>query len=587
MTYNEENIEELYKAIKGAKLDDRLKHEYECVSEAIQVHTKGLLFRKIIDLFPNEEEHNHKQVVDSFEPVTKDGIWKGINNISRIITGTSYQITASERTNKELESENFVENYNRQWIDKSVSCDPNSLGVWVYRNKKWVFEIIETQLVKHIDKDRIIFIDKENSEYTVKTKDKTLYRNPIMGQDKSCESFRRKEEYDFTRTSYVYISKTLYVQITELPPKEDEKEAQLDVTPVKLNLQTTPYSRTGTVEISDGVYHSPIEPFIPWGNLTLLTFRGFINATYNYAYPIMEEPELPCSECMSSSPGKAQCGCDSGTDCDTCHGSGICECKTCKGSGFLSVRSLFKDYKRKVYPEGQGVGNDYPSAKFITPDTQIFEYLKQTPFELLEKAEKSVYVQKMQETGQAQSAEAREQMLQEMYSWLKRLAEIHYQNQEQAITIRQQLDGDYGNVSIERPISYAIISEVQAFEILKNIVSSDSPLFLKNNQILSFVDKYFSKSNPIHKAIKVLKRVDLFAFHNSKDFEDSGSFGDISEDYRFIHVHAYPLLMRLLDREPQLAQLEVEDITDRLEQELSNLRPTNTIRNRVQSQLEE
>ncbi len=63
-------------------------------------------------------------------------------------------------------------------------------------------------------------------------------------------------------------------------------------------------------------------------------------------------------------------------------------------------------------------------------------------------------------------------------------------------------------LQLEKQISFAMLTEFEAFQYLQAIINSEAPIFFKTNQVEDFLNRYISKSNPIHKIVSLLKKVD-------------------------------------------------------------------------------
>lgn len=574
MLYTEDNIKELYKMVNGGVIDARLGKLYAQIKKNIEVHTKGHLFDKVIKNFPNEAPEAQKQVISNYEPITKSGAWKGIDNIARIFGSTQFNVTASDTLIKQIASSKFYADYNNQWIYKSVASDPNSKAVWYNKDGRWTINLIPTEFIKIQNKNEIAFIDLENSEYTI-TEDRETQLSKLVGDGCCAETYYRAEKYNFTRTAYVYISKEQYITISEVKGDKNNLSIEANIINFKRPLSVAPYADTGVEMVSNGALHSPINAYLPFGNLALIKHRGFINAHNLFAYPRMEEVELPCEDCNQI--GTIPCDCSGEDKCGSCNHQRERACPTCKGTKYVSIQSLFKIYKRRINGLDTNMPNDYPSAKFITPDVGIFEYMNRTWQEMLDRAERALYVQKQEDGGVAVSAEAREKMYQGMYSWLMRIANKYYSNLEHTLQILEDINGTGVNVEIEKPISYAIIGEMEGLNILNSIVIGDAPLFIKHSQVDNFIGRYFSAGNPIHKIVKVLKEVDIFSLYSSKDMSVMGAYGDLQDRHRVIHSYAYPLLMQLMAKDDEIKMLEVKEIVTLLENELGKVIPSKSV----------
>lgn len=576
MMYEESNIVELLKIAENGELPKYKSFYFKKLKKELQVHTKGRLFEKIYELFPNEDPEATSHVINAYEPITMGSIWKGINNISRIIGNTAFNVTASERISQELEETKYYQNYAQQWIDISVSSDPNAVAVWVEMNGKWEFRFIETCLIKSMNDEHIIFIDLDESEYEIVLSQHNSRVSKLSASNNHSkqviESYTRDEEYVFTTKAYIYISKNQFIRFKRVG--NDNTKLEFSEVKMKHELKVRPYSYTGTSKIVEGVFNTPVSPFIPFGNIALLQHRAFTNIERLFGYPRMSEVELPCDapNCVS---GLVPCA---KTDENP---KGLEDCGACKGTGRKSTQSIFKVYKRQIDPNNPGFNEKAPPVEFITPDTEILKYNKDSYKESLASAEESVYVQQRQQTGNVESWKTRELALTEMYAWIIRNANQFYINLEHHLTIRDQIEGNYDMVTVEKPMSYAVINELEAFEILDVILKSDSPQFIKHSQIEAFLGKYISKGNNIHKIVDVLMMVDPFAFYTTKDIDTLSGQNDILEADRFTHAYAFPLLIQMAISDRELLSNETSLVAEKLRKEIDTRRPKSDLQKNI------
>lgn len=574
MRYEESNIKDLLKIAENSDIPHYKEFYFKKMKKELQVHTKGRLFEKIYELFPNEDPEATSHVVNAYEPITTGSIWKGINNISRIIGNTAFNVTASETISEELDRTKYYQNYAQKWIDVTVASDPNAVAVWLQKNGRWEFEFIETCLIKSMTEDYIIFIDLENSKYTIelcKHNDRVTKLSASNNYSKKViESFTRDEYYSFTEESFIYLSKSQLIRFKRVK----DSKLEFETIDFKNELKVRPYAFTGTAKVVEGVYNSPVSPFIPFGNIALLQHRAFTNIERLFGYPRMSEVEMQCDgpNCFG---GVVTC------DKTDENPTGLKQCEVCKGTGSKSVQSLFKVYKRKLDPNNPGFNETGKPVEFITPDVDILKYNKDSYKESLASAEESVYIQQRQQTGNVESWKTRELALTEMYAWIIRNANQFYINLEHHLTIREQLEGGYDIVTVEKPMSYAVINELEAFEILDVILKSDSPQFIKHSQIEAFLGKYISKGNKIHKIVDVLVMVDPFAFYTTKDVDTLSSQNDILDSDRFTHAYAFPLLIQMSMKDSELLNDDIETIAKKLISEIDLRRPQTDLKKNI------
>lgn len=573
--YTNENAKDLIAKIQSDGVtQDYLVHYFKKIKEELCVHTQGKLFDKVITVFNNEEPEASKFILDTYESVTKGSIWRGIDNISRIFNNTGFDVTGDEGVINDLNESDFFSNYVNDFISISTAVDPNSIQVWIKKDNEWESRFIKTSLIKFINSEEVCFILEEESDYELKTSSSNInlglsYKHNSLAVTKS---FFEGIDYVWgSNLTYIYINKYQYVEV-----KKSAKDAKIEfynfVNPLK-----TPYSYTGVEKIEKGIYHSAVAGFIPFGNHALIQHRTYRSVEALFGYPRMSEVELPCENCVR------------GTEtCDPCNEfpSGVRPCTICHGSGHISMQSAFKIYKRKLYPEAPELNVNIKPVEFFTPDISILNYNAEAWKKTLQLGEDAIYIQQRVETGNVESAKSREKQLESMYSWLGRISSVIYENIQNTINNYSAITNG-GQVTVNKPISFAIMNELEAFEYLNAIVNADAPVFIKTSHIENFLNKYISKTSPVIAVVDVLKRVDPFVFYTTKDLQtlsDSGVIND--EDWR-VHSYAFPILMQMYTKNPELFNESYETIEAELRKELLKKATGNTVIDSVRTGSEE
>lgn len=528
-------------------------HYFEKIKKQLQVHTEGKIFTKVINVFKNEEQESTNFVVDTYESVTKGSIWRGIDNIARIFNNTGFNITGDKDTIQALSDSNFFNDYIEDFITTSTAKDPNTVQVWKkYPDGTWESEFIETQFIRLINEDEIAFIDVENSEYTIEVDNSFIGTTNSVYDDATrrvTKSYFEGVKYKFgDNIRIIYISKLQYIEINKRG-KEAEVTIENFANPLK-----HPYTSTGVQEIAEGVYDSAVAPFIPFGNHALIQHRTYRSVEALFGYPRMSEVELPCENCV-----RGQESCDITDE----NPMGLKTCTKCQGTGHVTMQSTFKIYKRKLFPDNPELNTNVKPVEFFTPDSAILEYNAKAWKETLQMGEDAIYIQQRVETGNVESAKSREKQLESMYSWLGRISNVIYNNIQDAINNYCLITGA-GIATVEKPMSFAIMSELEAFDYLNKIVSTDAPIFIKTSHIENFLNKYISKTSAVIKIVDMLKRVDPFVFYTQADLQalsDSGVIND--QDWR-VHAYAFPLLMQMYTRDPEILMKEYDAIESQL-----------------------
>lgn len=563
--YDQNNAKDLTdRLVKGigVEIADYQQFYFKKLKTELQVHTMGKLFDKTLTLFSNEDPESAKFVLNSYEAITKGSIWRGIDQLSRIFNNSGFQVIGDAETIAKLNEVNFFSDYVNEFINITTAKDPNSIQVWYKKaDGNWESRFVETQFIKVINKHEIAFIVPEESEYKLTREVDSIGRlvNTYDNQGKRIvNSYFEGVKYEFgAKVKYVYINNNQYIEILA-----KNETAELTFTQFNQPLNS-PYTFTGVDKLEEGVYNSPVSSFIPFGNHALIQHRTYRSVEALFGYPRMSEIELPCDHCVGGQ-----------EVCDPCDEfpEGVKPCTKCGGSGHYSLQSSFKIYKRKLFPDAPELNANIKPVEFFTPDIGILQYNADAWQKTIALGEDAIYVQRRLATGNVESAEAKEKQMESMYAWLGRISSVIYDNIQKAID-NFSIIHNTGQVSVQQPMSYAIISEMEAFGYLNTIVSTDAPLFIKTTHIENFLNKYISKTSPVIKIVDILKRIDPFVFYSSKDLQTMSDSGVISDmDWR-VHNYAFPILNQLYTRNPDLLDQEPDVIERFLMQELDKKTP--------------
>ncbi|MFA9213893.1 MAG: hypothetical protein ACEQSR_08610 [Candidatus Methylacidiphilales bacterium] len=498
------------------------------ISKDLQVHTMGHFFEKSIGMFDEEPKEGKQYNVKSYEPITKSSINKGLLELSRILSSTTANITIDVNDTSKLQP--LIQNYIDKWVDYGQAKDPNSKAV-IIDGKLKVVEFID---IIYIDKEAIVFIDEENSNYDI-TKVEVPFAKGICG-NKKIESFyyNYKREYIGKKT---IILKNKF-QIITLIKEGSSKVWDFIIEPNEI--QNIPYINLGIKEVVSGVFESALQPFVPFGNLALLSHKTYRQIDSLMGYPRMTELETAC-EAFGCKSGKTPC-----TDIEKIKlNNGLPtyeDCQTCGGSGTVSAQTLWRIYKKKIQPNvsANDSGLNIPSVEYHLPPIEALTHSNDAWKELLDMAEKAIYVYQKKESGQTQTAEAKEKELQEKYNSYIKSTDSFFNGFQILLT---ELFGV--GVVVEKPLSLAVMGEIEAFSLLQLISDSTATAPIKMAHLDGFLKRYISPSNPVVKATNILKKLDPFLFYTNVDFESLDNMGVLSAEDKVIHYFSFPLLMQM------------------------------------------
>ena len=123
-------------------------------------------------------------------------------------------------------------------------------------------EFLSSDLIDGIEEDSIIVLDPFKNKYQTKTEvklDKHDQRNELNKNNELLKTIVKEYE----RKHFIYITKTQYIEI-EL----QSKKAITNIIPFEKEVK--PYIFTGVNQLSNYVFESPVQQFVPFGNIALL-----------------------------------------------------------------------------------------------------------------------------------------------------------------------------------------------------------------------------------------------------------------------------------------------------------------------------
>ena len=544
---------------------------YNKIKKDLQVHTEGVMYDKVISVYKNEDPKATEFVVNTYEPVTKASMQKGSDNISRIFKNFGVKTVGNEDSINYLNEINLSKYFQNNYLDVTISHDPNTFAVPYLEDEDdnlWRAEFVQSDQIISINDDYIIFIDDKKTKFDYKNENdkiNTTIRkfssyNISLSDNVTLERYKREF---FGEIHYVLISKNQYISFSH-----EKNEIEYNIIDFDSKIKK-PYVPTGVNKSKKIVFESPLQAFVPFGNIALLQHRTSRSVEHLFGYPRMGEIELPCDTCHL---GKVPC-----EPCDE-FPNGEMECNKCGGTSSLSLQSIFNIYKRKLSAETPELNVNIDPVQFYTPDIGILTHTSENWKKTIEMAEDAVYVPKNVQTGNVQSAQSRDKQLEQMYSWIDRNANAYCDAEETISNIILSIIGKEP-ITIEKPMSYAIMSEIESFEYLNLIVNSLSPSFIKSTHIENFLKKYVSISNPIIKIVEILKKVDKFCFYTTDDLEKLSNNGIIKDEDWVIHAYAYPIISQMFTLNPELLTQDSEYILKEVDKELAIYLPKNDILN--------
>lgn len=547
--------------------------------DELQVHSQGEIFTKVDRLFPNEQPDSKMQRILSYEPITKQSFWKGVNNVIEIFQNSSYTAEASEKTvdyitQHNWDDKNLFSYFLDQWTRMALSEDPNALIVvypFEYIKKfpaREQIKFIGSEYIRHHTKDLVIFTSVDESETRIDLEDIKICTEPFYDHKVKSVNIREVQEKTYSEKMVTKVTREVLHVFNEegfyrLEQNKDNPSIY-DWTFYPIKNEFIPVVTVGGLQAKHkSIHQSLFQSCIPMGNLALLHHSQHLAVNFIFSFPRMSEAESLCDfpECNFGfviGPKNKE------------HPNGQYPCPKCGGSGSVTVQSPFKIYKRKRDPNGDNEHLKIPDVEYYTPDVAILKYSKEEWRDYLEEMEKSLFINQQVNTGDQSSAKSKEVDLKDKYSFLKRIAKVFYDRLRFVVQCYENyLSGSPNQVSINAPFSFAIVTEAEAFEALNNILNSDAPILVKANNIEMYINKFISPSSPIKKAFNVLKIVDKLLYYSQKDIAIFKSNSVVTTEQWVIHAFAYPVLVEMYNDDPTFfAEQPVDKIADKLLTEL-------------------
>jgi hypothetical protein len=530
------------------------------------------MFDKVTCLYPNENPDSQRHCINSYESITKGSIWKAINNIIRVFNNSSYGIQISDKTKTVIEEYqdkegSFFSQFLEDWIRNAVATDPNGICVAYppeYSDDLYRYVCFKDIVTAPTD-DILIFISETESEKkyefcdTECTKEVFFDYENLEGKPNvrhgTVKTFNRRLEVKYLNTVYHVFTKTHFTRFFKTVAGQTQWEYESYA--FNKELDTLPYFENGGVEIEYDVYESFVQPFVPFGNLALMSHRNQRATDLMFSYPRMSEVQTECDSCK----GQGWTVCESGRE----------TCQKCKGSKYISIQSPYKVY-RKVPNENFDLNNEIlktPSVEFYTPPVGIIDYNNKQWQQYLSQAEMAVFVQQKVETGNVQSAKSKEIDREELYAWLANISKVLYNNLQMFLQyLENYVNGNPITATVERPYSFAILTESEAFIALDAILTSPAPIAIKANNVDNFVNKFISESSPVKRALSILKKYDLLLYYSDDELVSLKGMGIIDSTMLQKHTLAYPVIIKLYEQDNNLFNLEDDQIIVKMDQEM-------------------
>lgn len=584
MPIDRAQIPVLIKLSETKRRDNWKKDKCATIARELQVHTKGQLFSKVDTLFPNEHPNSKAHCIATYEPITTASIWKGINDILRIFSSSSFSYSVGDDLTAWLETyeyngNNILNHFLQEWVHRAIAEDPNGVFVvyppdYAEENNLCPLQWVRSELIQSRGQNYFSFISEQQSEVRYTYEDTTTQREIFYD-----ESVEAMNALSCTRTTY---NRRLKVNIVKPVVHIFTTDGIIIYTKEKATFPTTivDFAETlssipafyGGGKIADRadepLFESFVTDFIPMGNLALLAHRNFRAVDLMFTYPRMSELQVPCDRkgCVA---GRVKC-----TKTDK-FPEGWKDCNKCKGTGFSVPQSPYKIYNPKYDPNDDNKNEHLkiPPVQFFAPDSKIIEISKDLWPDHLKRAEMAIHVTQKVYTGQVQSKESKEIDLNDKYAALNVVSNTFYPNLEKFLQCMEDyISRSPVNVSVEKPFSYAILTESEAFIELNDILTSGAPVFVKANRVENFVNKFISMNSPVNRALDILKKYDPLLFYSNDEVQTFKGSNVATLDMYQKHVMAYPVLLRIYSEDKTIFEQDDAAIMKMIDKGIADLK---------------
>lgn len=583
MPIDREQIPALIKAAQTKTLDNWKKDYFEKVAKALQVHTKGQLFSKVDTLFPNEHPDSKAHCIATYEPITKASIWKGINNLQRIFATSSFTYQVGDEltdwlANYEHNGMNLLNYFLQEWVAKAVAEDPNGLFVvyppdWAEERGICPVQWVRSDLIKSVTKDAVAFVSEMDSvveyHYESNVVNRQVFEDPSTNSLNaiSCTqvSYNQRLKVKIQKEVVHLFTRDGFLIYTPTGTADQYQTTIVDFADPLAQLPAFPGGGNIADKADIPLFESFVQPFVPFGNLALIQHRNHRAVDLQFSYPRMSELQMPCDH-KGCAGGKVKC------PKTQTYPDGFMPCPKCKGSGFTTVQSPYKIYNPRYDPNDQNENKhlNVDPVKFYSPDVGIIDYSKDAWKDYLRQAETAIFVMQKVYTGQVQSAESKDIDLEDQYAWLLNPSKVFYNNLRFLLqALEDYISRSPSAVSVERPFSFAMLTEGEAFVAMDKILQSTAPVFIKGNQVENFVSKFVSKDSPIIRALAILKQFDPMLFYSASDVQTFKGSNVISADVYKNHVFAYPVMLKLYQQDREFFNQEDSTIMAAMTKEIA------------------
>lgn len=531
----------------------------------IDVHAQGYLLRKIMELRPNENDDSLQNRLLNYEPITTPHWVEAITRIQRIISASSVDVQESPITSDYVKGGNFdglslYDFFALNICEKTIN-NPNGL-IAVYpidiAKEKGInpIQFVEDREIVYFDGKTAVFLCLNESDFTTTYDTKDNHQESIY---KSAKTYNIEIRRIFRKAVYHVFTQTEFATV-----EQSENSDKWTGTAFKTGLDFCPVMQLGGEKTPiPFVYKSFFHNAIHYGNKALNRASDDDAVQSMYAYPIVEMSSDECHVCNGLGYTKKSKG-----------GFGVSyeqtTCETCKGSGEIVVRSPYKVMMRKRQKSNTDpIDNNVESVRFYNPDIGILTHSADNWQQYLDKYKRCLYLIDRRDTKGVESGSSIEQQYAPLYDFLHKIGLTLFGNLEVILTALQKyLDPEAEKPTVTRPISYHLIEEGEAFNVLATFLSGATPLYLRRQYIKNFVSKYIGMSSPILRVIEAMENIDPFFYYTLEEKTSIKMTGAMNQEQYVFTVGAFGVMGQVL-ADPANKEATKEQLAEKIKAEIS------------------
>lgn len=517
---------------------------------------------------PNEskDKYAHEYRVNNYRAITLAWFQQAVCDVQEVLTNIKPTINWNTQTNnkQKIESIKFVSSNRRlnlwQWFAMDLSLNyladansylvvlpnhPTSRFIPSYEYELPNFDAIKEQKidieVKYINCTDIRNVDNERIEF-------------YAGEYEYKKGLKAPYYYIITKDS-------TSIEI----PNSDGKATIMPL--YANNLQYVPFVALGNIEVEDEnankYYISELFGASQYADLLIGQYSDLQISLKRFTYPrhYMHAPKCPNTNCEYDD--KLKCYADSGSTCNTCHGSGYVQEMSNLGARVIEVKSGFEETGELRIPEA-----------FVSPPTDgtrlSYEYCEYVE----RKVVSSLCIATQNVTNQ--SAESKGYDMRHKVSRNARIVTHLLTIYEIAINIIDEYLGGNGNNSVVIPESFDIY---EANDIAGMIVEAKNSK-LPDVALIELTKMYLLKkygANIINKKIiDYLAIYDrFFVFANEEKLTAKAIYGEslTTIDY-LLNDKAWAILQGYAEREPAMfVKMTMDEINTFVRNEINKIYP--------------